>query len=227
MGLIDGLRDFFVGGDARGQPFALQEIKDPASALDVVVGQIQLSDLRVGQLHVIAVLITLKQLAFDHPVDFGVDLGEILAFDGIELAAPQVDDLLDLRVGLPSLQVLDCAGVVLPLDVQRAGLTASGQPHRPATGDIMANLTDGADRVIQGKSRKATPLSIISSTSAAVPTLSMVVVSDMLESPTMTCSRRYFSASACGSSRVLIMGRDRVVALETPSQMCSARWLKQ
>lgn len=67
------------------------------------------------------------------------------------MAAPQVDDLLDLRVGLPSLQVLDCAGVVLPLDVQRAGLTASGQPHRPATGDIMANLTDGADRVIQGK----------------------------------------------------------------------------
>ena len=40
----------------------------------------------------------------------------------------------------------------------------------------------------------------------------------------MTCSRRYFSASACGSSRVLMMGRLRVVALETPSQMCSARW---
>ena len=43
----------------------------------------------------------------------------------------------------------------------------------------------------------------------------------------MTCSRRYFSASACGSSRVLMIGRDRVVALETPSQMCSARWLRQ
>jgi hypothetical protein len=34
----------------------------------------------------------------------------------------------------------------------------------------------------------------------------------MLESPTMTWSRRYFSASACGSSRVLMMGRLRVVA---------------
>ena len=41
----------------------------------------------------------------------------------------------------------------------------------------------------------------------------------------MTCRRRYFSASACGSSRVLMIGRLRVVALETPSQMCSARWL--
>ena len=56
------------------------------------------------------------------------------------------------------------------------------------------------------KSRNGTPASIISSTSAAVPTLSMVVDSHMLESPTMTCSRRYFSASACGSSRVLMIG---------------------
>ena len=31
----------------------------------------------------------------------------------------------------------------------------------------------------------------------------------------ITCSRRYFSGSACGSSRVLMIGRERVVALET------------
>ncbi len=66
------------------------------------------------------------------------------------------------------------------------------------------------------KSRKGTPASIISSTSAAVPTFSIVLASHMFESPTMTCSRRYFSASACGSSRVLMMGLLRVVALETP-----------
>src|ERR1700746_2933619 len=59
------------------------------------------------------------------------------------------------------------------------------------------------------KSRNGTPASIISSTSAAVPTLSMVVVSHMLESPTMTCNRRYFSASACGSVRVWVSGRVR------------------
>ena len=47
----------------------------------------------------------------------------------------------------------------------------------------------------------------------------------MFESPTITWSRRYRSASAWGSSRVLMIGRDRVVALDTPSQMCSARWL--
>ena len=77
------------------------------------------------------------------------------------------------------------------------------------------------------RSRMTTPASIIRSTRSADPILSMVVVSLMLESPTMTCSRRYFSASACGSSRVLMIGRERVVALETPSQMWSARWLTQ
>ncbi len=49
----------------------------------------------------------------------------------------------------------------------------------------------------------------------------------MLESPTMTCSRRKRSASAWGSSRVLMMGRLRVVADDTPSQMCSARCDRQ
>ena len=73
------------------------------------------------------------------------------------------------------------------------------------------------------RSRITTPSSIIRSTRSHEATLSIVVVSLMLESPTMTWRRRYFSASAWGSSRVLMIGRLRVVALETPSQMCSAR----
>ena len=75
------------------------------------------------------------------------------------------------------------------------------------------------------RSRITTPSSIIRSTRSHEATFSIVVVSLMLESPTMTCSRRNRSASACGSSRVLMIGRLRVVALLTPSQMCSARWL--
>ena len=63
--------------------------------------------------------------------------------------------------------------------------------------------------------------------SEVVPTLRNVVYSLMFESPTITWSRRYRSASACGSSRVLMIGRDRVVAEETPSQMCSARCAMQ
>ncbi len=77
------------------------------------------------------------------------------------------------------------------------------------------------------RSRMIAPASIIRSTRSVEPTLSSVVVSLMLESPTITCSRRKRSASACGSSRVLMIGRDLVVAEDTPSQMCSARWLTQ
>src|SRR2546428_7005393 len=43
----------------------------------------------------------------------------------------------------------------------------------------------------------------MSSTRAVVPIFRYVATSDMFESPTMTCSRRYRSASAWGSSRVL------------------------
>jgi hypothetical protein len=59
------------------------------------------------------------------------------------------------------------------------------------------------------------------------PTFIQELNSDMFESPTITCSRRNRSASACGSSRVLMIGLERVVADETPSQMCSARWAMQ
>ena len=65
------------------------------------------------------------------------------------------------------------------------------------------------------------------STIDVAPIFRKVAYSLMLESPTITCSRRYFSASAWGSSRVLMIGRLLVVADETPSQMCSARWLRQ
>ncbi|MEY3482219.1 MAG: hypothetical protein RLZ40_262 [Actinomycetota bacterium] len=65
--------------------------------------------------------------------------------------------------------------------------------------------------------------SIMRSTHAAAPIFTKLVYSLMFESPTITCRRRNRSESACGSSRVLMIGRLRVVALLTPSQMCSAR----
>ena len=49
----------------------------------------------------------------------------------------------------------------------------------------------------------------------------------MLESPTITCRRRNLAGSAWGSSRVLIMGLDLVVADDRPSHMCPALWLRQ
>ena len=60
-----------------------------------------------------------------------------------------------------------------------------------------------------------------------IPTFIHELNSDMFESPTITWRRRNRSASAWGSSRVLMIGLERVVADETPSQMCSARWAMQ
>ena len=60
--------------------------------------------------------------------------------------------------------------------------------------------------------------------SSVMPTFSAVVGSATFVSPTMTCMRRYAPESAKASSRVLMMGRERVVAEDTASHIWSARW---
>ncbi len=67
--------------------------------------------------------------------------------------------------------------------------------------------------------------SIIASTIAVVPTFRKVATSQRLASPTITCRRRYCCGSACGSSRVLTIGRFSVVSSPTSSSKKSARWL--
>ena len=67
--------------------------------------------------------------------------------------------------------------------------------------------------------------SIMARTSAVVPSLRKVCTSLRLASPVMTWRRRYFWASAWGSSRVLMMGRLSVVSRPTSSSKKSARWV--
>ena len=74
------------------------------------------------------------------------------------------------------------------------------------------------------RSRGRACASIIASTSDVVPTLRYVDSSARLASPMITCSRRYLSASACGSSRVLMIGRLSVVSSPTSTSKKSARW---
>ena len=70
-----------------------------------------------------------------------------------------------------------------------------------------------------GKNRS----SIIFNTIAVVPTFRNVATSHMFASPMITCSRRYRSGSACGSSRVLMIGRLSVVSRPTSVSKKSAR----
>ena len=58
-----------------------------------------------------------------------------------------------------------------------------------------------------------------------MPSLSRLATSQWLASPMMTWSRRYRSATACGSSRVLMIGRFSVVSSPTSTSKKSARWL--
>ena len=88
--------------------------------------------------------------------------------------------------------------------------------------DTCRSVRTGAAKV-KVRGRKSS--SIIESTSAVVPTFRNVETSERLASPTMTCSRRYFWASQCGSSRVLTMGRFNVVSRPTSSSKKSARWV--
>ena len=66
--------------------------------------------------------------------------------------------------------------------------------------------------------------SIMASTMAVVPTFNRVAISERLASPTITCRRRNRVGSAWGSSRVLTIGRLRVVSRPTISSKNSARW---
>ena len=64
---------------------------------------------------------------------------------------------------------------------------------------------------------------IIASNIEVDPTFKNVAVSLIFASPQITCRRRYFVASACGSSLVFMMGRFRVVSKPTSSSKKSAR----
>ena len=137
-----------------------------------------------------------------------------------------VERLLLERREPPSLRELQRAVEVLGLDLDRRQLAPVGEPHAAPARDVVADLADRTDRVLEREVAPGArrPPRASAGRSTSCPTFRNVVYSLMFESPTITCRRRNRSASACGSSRVLMIGRERVVALETPSQMCSARW---
>jgi hypothetical protein len=89
----------------------------------------------------------------------------------------------------------------------------------------VADLADRPDRVLERHVAQTTPSSSMRSTRSA-PTLSKVglahvrVADDDVQAPVLL-------GVGVGLVAGVDDGRLRVVALETPSQMCSARWLTQ
>jgi hypothetical protein len=94
---------------------------------------------------------------------------------------------------------------------------------------VMSWLTSRIARIGLSSVRSGmiVPASIIRSTRPVAPTLSSIVVSLMLESPTVTRRRRNRAASAYGLSSVSMTARDPVLDGDATSRMWPARWLRQ
>ena len=196
-------------------PALLEQVVEPAAAVDVVVGEVELGDPGVAERQPVLGAVAVDQLPLDDPVDLALDQAEVVGLDRLEAALPQVEGPLDDRRAR-SRGGRRSRG---PWRGTRAGCRARSPRGRWPAGPCAGRSCRGEISRIARigfsivRSRITTPSSIIRSTRSQLATLSIVVVSLMLESPTMTCSRRKRSASACGSSRVLMIGRDRVVAL--------------
>ena len=115
----------------------------------------------------------------------------------------------------------------LPLHLERGDRRPVGQLERPPQREVVGHLAHApAPGVASAEVARAARRPRSShSTIAVVPTLRNVATSDRLASPTITWRRRYFWASACGSSRVLTIGRFSVVSRPTSSSKKSARWV--
>ena len=105
-----------------------------------------------------------------------------------------------------------------------SGRATRRRPSRGTSGRATPCASPGPGSLIE-RSLSMKPSSIIASTIAVAPTLRNVATSHRFASPTITCSRRYFCGSACGSSRVFTIGRFSVVSSPTSSSKKSARWL--
>ena len=103
---------------------------------------------------------------------------------------------------------------LIPFLVTRQIYTGAGKVFQTQDG-IHYCVSQRAQHIYQKISGTTTnDRSIICRTMEQVPTLMKLVYSLMLESPTITCRRLYFSRSAWGSSRVLMIERSFVVVPE-------------
>ena len=93
--------------------------------------------------------IPLDENVLGHPVDLAADQFEVAGLDRRQRASPQVEDAVGDRVAATPGDEVGRLGVILPLDLQGAGLPAVGQLHPPSGGHVVADLADGADRVLQ------------------------------------------------------------------------------
>ena len=109
------------------EPFRSQQVVEPAAAVDVVVGEVELGDPRRGQGQAVPGPVALDQLVLGGPVDLPVDQRQVAGGDRVQRAPPQLDHPLGHRVAAAPVDEVRGLLVVLALDVQRGRLPAVGQ----------------------------------------------------------------------------------------------------
>ncbi len=117
--------------------------------MDVVVGEVELSDPRAGQRQVVLGPVALDELVLGDPVDLPVHQGQVPGLHRCQGATPQLEHARDRGVPPALGDEVHGFGVVLPLDLQGTGLAAVGELDLAPTGQVVADLPDGPDRVLQ------------------------------------------------------------------------------
>ena len=97
---------------------------------------------------VVALPIRLDHVVLDDPVDFGVE-GQRVVLEPGHRVLPHAERLLLERREAAPLGEPESAVQVLGLDLDRRQLAPVGQPHPAATREVVADLADGADRVLE------------------------------------------------------------------------------
>src|SRR3954447_15003799 len=128
---------------------ALEQVVEPAPAADVVIGEVHLGDAGVRERKVALGAVALDEAELGGPVDLAVDEAEVLGVDRLEHPAPELEHLPVHRAEALPVDVLRGARVVLGLDLQRRHLPAVGEPDLAPSGHVVADLADGADRILQ------------------------------------------------------------------------------
>ena len=136
--------DALVVDEATRAPGLLEHAEKAAAPTDVVEGEVELCHARVVEFEAVARGVVGEQPTLDDPLDLGLDAREVLSFDGIQGALPQVEHELDGRVGVAF--ALDPVVLLQPL-VRGAEVSVgvwSGSAHGlQATGGSLVHLPDG------------------------------------------------------------------------------------
>jgi len=144
----DRVGDGGVGDNSIGETLAFHQIVEAAVRCYVVVREVDQGEFRMTQRHVPFLLIPLDEVILHHPVDLPVQ-GEWILLEAGQQVLPHLDRTLHCgrETGIPG--VPQGPVEVFPLNVERRQLASVGEPHLAPTRRIVADLTNGPDRVVE------------------------------------------------------------------------------